>query len=217
MDASSPLRALPRDADSPAPEPGADADLALARAVIGGDLRASERFFRDHVDDLYAFVHYRAGTDPHGVEDLVQDVFLTALDRLEVYDGRVRLAGWLRGIAKNKLHAFRRRRRPSNLGDLLEDADGEIDAILARVQKEPLPEHVLSAKETRELVGAALSSLPTDYSTALSAKYLEDRSVAEIGERLGRTTKATESLLTRARTAFGEVLELLAKRRGGRP
>ncbi|MBM3977486.1 MAG: hypothetical protein FJ299_10910 [Planctomycetes bacterium] len=64
------------------------------------------------------------------------------------------------------------------------------------------------------MVGAALSSLPPEYKAALLAKYVEELSVDEIAARSGRTTKAAESLLGRARTAFGKVFELLAKRRG---
>jgi DNA-directed RNA polymerase specialized sigma24 family protein len=49
----------------------------------------------------------------------------------------------------------------------------------------------------------------------LVAKYVSGRSVAQIAQDVGRSEKAAESLLTRARAAFGEVFELLARKRGG--
>jgi RNA polymerase sigma-70 factor (ECF subfamily) len=101
------------------------------------------------------------------------------------------------------------------LEDALADADPEIDAILADVAREPLPEEVLERRETRDLVGAALSSLPDDYRTALLGKYVEGRSVEELATAGGTTFKAAESRLQRARVAFARVFELLAKRRGG--
>jgi RNA polymerase sigma factor (sigma-70 family) len=99
--------------------------------------------------------------------------------------------------------------------DLLEEADPEIEAILLAVDREPLPEGVLEREETKELVGATLSSLPPDYRDALVQKYVEELSTAEIAARAGKNEKAAESTLHRARLAFGRVFTLLAKKRGG--
>jgi RNA polymerase sigma-70 factor (ECF subfamily) len=169
----------------------------------------------EHLDPIYQFVHWRLGGDGHGVEDLVQDTFLVALQRMNGFDGRSSLHTWLCGIAKNKIRDTRRTRRPRSLQEAIEEADPEIDAILAEVAREPLPEHVLERAETRDLVGATLSSLPPEYAEALVQKYVEGRSVSEIGRIRGKGDKAIESLLTRARTAFARVFELLAKKRGG--
>lgn len=146
---------------------------------------------------------------------MVQDTFVVALESLASFDGRSTLNTWLCGIAKNKVRALRRKRRPAPLADVLDEADDEIDAVLARVSSEPLPDWALERKETRELVGATLSSLPSDYRRALVAKYVTGCSVAQIAQDVGRSEKAAESLLTRARAAFGEVFELLARKRGG--
>jgi DNA-directed RNA polymerase specialized sigma24 family protein len=61
--------------------------------------------------------------------------------------------------------------------------------------------------EAGRLVRAVLDRLPANYGNALEWKYMEDRSVEEIGERLGIGTIAAQSLLARARTAFREALE----------
>ena len=197
------------------PSDDAGRDLLLRNRVLDGDEEAAREFFRRHLDALYEFVHYRAGGDRGLAEDVVQDTLLVALDRLRAFDGRSSLHTWLCGIAKNKLRAQRRKRRPVLLEDLLEEVDPEIDAILARVDREPLPDWVLERAETQELVGATLSSLPPDYREVLVDKYLEDKSVSEIAARRGKTDKAAESTLHRARLAFGRVFQLLAKRRGG--
>lgn len=101
------------------------------------------------------------------------------------------------------------------LEDALADADPEIDAILAQVQTEPLPEWVLERRETSELVGATLSSLTPEYRRALVDKYFDGKSVAEMAAASGKSVKATESLLHRSRTAFARIFELVARRRGG--
>ncbi len=191
------------------------ADILLRDRILAGEREAAETLLEQHLDPLVQFVHWRLGGDPHGVEDLVQDTFLVALERMRGFDGRSSLHTWLCGIAKNKIRDARRTRKPRSLQEAIEEADPEIDAILAKVAREPLPEHVLERAETRDLVGATLSSLPPEYAEALVQKYVEGRSVAEIAKARGKGDKAIESLLTRARTAFARVFELLANKRGG--
>jgi len=196
------------------PEPPSD-DLSLRDALVAGDRQAAEGFFRRHLGPLYEFVHYRVGGNRGVAEDVVQDTFLTAIERLRAFDGRSSLHVWLCGIARNKIRAQRRRLRPVLMEDVLAEADPEIEAILMAIDREPLPDEVLEREETKELVGATLSSLPPDYRDALVQKYVQDLSTAEIAARSGRNEKAAESTLHRARLAFGKVFTLLARRRGG--
>jgi len=191
-------------------------DRFLTGRVLAGDEAAATELFERHVDALYEFVHYRLGGDRGLTEDVVQDTMLVALDRLRSFDGRSSLHTWICGIAKNKMRALRRKRRPLLVEDLLEDADADIERILAEVDREPLPEWVLERQETRELVGATLSSLPPDYRDVLVEKYVDERSVADIAGRLGKGHKAAESTLHRARLAFARIFQLLATRRGER-
>lgn len=190
-------------------------DLTLRDRLLDGDPEAAEALFLRHFDGLYEFCHYRLGGDRGAAEDVVQDTFLVALEGLAGFDGRSSLHTWLCGIAKHKISSQRRKRRPMALEDVLAESQGEIDAILARIESEPLPEWVLERGETRELVGATLSSLSPDHRQALCDKYLEGRSVKEMAARSGKSVKATESLLTRSRSAFAKVFELIAKKRGG--
>ena len=54
---------------------------------------------------------------------------------------------------------------------------------------------------------AVLDRLPARYGDALEWKYVEGRSVEEIGAELGIGHTAAQSLLARARVAFREALE----------
>jgi RNA polymerase sigma-70 factor (ECF subfamily) len=190
-------------------------DASLRRRILSGDRAAAGALFERHLDPVYEFVHYRLGADRAAVEDVVQDTFLVALESLESFDERASLHAWLCGIARNKIRASRRRLRPRPLADVLAESDPEIDAILADVAREPLPDAVLEREETRALVGATLSSLTPEYRAALLSRYVEGRSVSEVADESGLGYKATESRLARARSAFARVFELLARRRGG--
>jgi RNA polymerase sigma-70 factor (ECF subfamily) len=59
----------------------------------------------------------------------------------------------------------------------------------------------------KRLVHAVLDRLPNRYGEALEWKYVEGRSVEEIGDRLGIGHTAAQSLLARARVAFRDGLE----------
>jgi RNA polymerase sigma-70 factor, ECF subfamily len=192
-----------------------DLDFDLRRRLANGERAAGGELVERHLQPLYEFVHFRVGSDRALAEDVVQETFVVALASIDTFDGRSSLHGWLCGIAKNKIRSLRRKRRPTPLADVLDESDAEIDAILAKVETEELPDSILEARETRDLVGAALASLPLDYRAALLGKYVDGKSTAELAAASGKGVKAAESLLHRSREAFARVFELLAKKRGG--
>ena len=109
---------------------------------------------------------------------------------------------------------------------MLLDDSPEIRAALESIEAPQAdePMHRYSNTETRRLVQSLLDRLPSRYGDVLEWKYLEGRSVEEIGELLGVSQTAAQSLLARARTAFREALEtvfgstaadVLAAMRGG--
>ena len=185
------------------------------RRVLAGERAAADEFFSRHFRPLYEFVHYRLGGRAAEVEDVVQDTFVVAYESLGRFDGRSSVQAWLAGIAKNKIRALRRKSRPMLLADAIESAEGEIDSFLASIDERTLPDWALEQRETRDLVGAALAQLPLDYRDALLSKYVEGESTAQVALRTRRSSKAAESMLTRARVAFAGVFTLLAKKRGG--
>ena len=190
-------------------------DLALRQRLLAGDRAAALELEERHLQPLFEFVHYRVGGDRSLAEDLVQETMLEGVRMLERFDGRSSLSTWLFGIARNKLRERRRKRQPVLIEDALTDADDEIQAVLAQIDREPLPDWILEREETKELVGATLSSLPPDYGNALREKYLEGLSVREMAARRDAGEKATESMLHRARLAFASVFQLLTNKKGG--
>lgn len=190
-------------------------DVALVRRALDGEAGAAETLFDRHFEPLYGFVHYRVGRDAGLAEDVVQETLLVAFRQLREFEARSSFHTWLCGIALNKVRSARRKRRPRLLEDVLDERQSEIDALLATIDSEALPDAALERQETRDLVGATLSSLPPHYRRALLAKYVEGGSTSVVALEQGTTVKAAESLLTRSRLAFARVFQLLAKGRGG--
>jgi RNA polymerase sigma factor (sigma-70 family) len=193
---------------------GTDADRVLGRRLARGDAFAVDAFYREHRDAIYRFVYYRLGRVVQDAEDVTADTFLTALRSAGEYGGRAPLAVWLRGIARNKCRdkqksgARRRRLLDQRVGDVVAGA-------IERIDRAEIPPDVLAARETSELVDAALSQLPPHYQKALRSKYVDELTFAEIGEASSTSAKAAESLVQRAKVAFAKLLKALGQT-GGR-
>ena len=109
---------------------------------------------------------------------------------------------WLCAIARHKAadHCRRRGRTAAPLSAL---PPAELAAL---VDAGPLPEEVLAQRAVRAQVVAVLGALPAEYRAALVTRYADGHSVDEVARLLGRSYKATESLLARARAAFRAAL-----------
>ena len=181
-------------------------DLLLAKRIAAGDETALAAFYERYTDLLYAFTYHRVGRSRPDAEDVWQETLLAALHALPAYRGECQLFTWLCGIARHKIaDHFRRRGRAAT--DVFSDlSEVQLSALLSSA---PLPEEVVMRQATRVRVVEALALLNEDYRTALVARYADERSVGEVARMLGRTYKATESLLSRARAAFREALAAL--------
>jgi RNA polymerase sigma-70 factor (ECF subfamily) len=80
------------------------ADVALAAA---GDARAFERLYRQHVARIHSLARRMLGAegDP---DELTQDVFVRAWERLKTYRGDAAFGTWLHRLAVNVILNWRR-------------------------------------------------------------------------------------------------------------
>jgi len=176
-------------------------DADLIRAVQAGDAAALETLYHRHLPAVWRFAFARLLGDTATVEDVVSETFLAAvrrIDRLDPDGGS--LVGWLIGIARHKIGDVRRRRVRVHSGVA---ADDQADAAGDTGD----PAAPLESAETRAHVADVLDSLPEEQRMALEWKYLEKLSVRDIAHRLGRTEKAAETILYRARKAFREAYD----------
>jgi len=176
-------------------------DADLIRAIQAGDAAALETLYQRFLPAVWRYAYARLAGHTAATEDVTSETFLAAVRqvrRLEPEGGSV--AGWLLGIARHKvLDVFRRRARvrPSPV------AEDQADASDAGTD----PAAALAAAETRARVAEVLDALPGDQRAALEWKYVERLSVRDIAGRLGKTEKAAETILYRARKAFREAYE----------
>ncbi len=177
-------------------------DLDLALRVAQGDTDAFDRFYGYYGDLVFAFIVHRLDGVRSDAEEIWQETFIAALRSLSDYRGQSRLSSWLLGIARRKVADYWRRKH----ADVTRVSTVPPEKLVELMDKGPLPDELIRQNATRAMVVSALVELPTDYREALIARYADNCSVEEVARRLGRTYKATESLLSRARAALREVL-----------
>jgi RNA polymerase sigma-70 factor (ECF subfamily) len=143
-------------------------------------------------------------------EDIAQATLCEALKSLSSFRGEAALMSWLCTICRRQISA-RCGRESMYQSDLsLREETPEIRAALeSLLVAQQDPAHVAQLEQLRAAVVAALDYLPSAYAQILQWKYIQELSVEEIAKRLGRSSKATESLLTRARAAFREAFSAL--------
>jgi RNA polymerase sigma-70 factor (ECF subfamily) len=146
-------------------------------------------------------VRHRLAPRADLVDDIVQEVFLAALGNFSSFLGNAPLRSWLLGIARHKVEAYYRQRlrEPEPLGDSRDHAEPATDGLLI---DERIDRERLEAKTQR-----VLRELPESYGVALLWRYWESRSVRDMAEATGKTEKAIERLLARARARFKELWE----------
>jgi len=169
--------------------------------ISAGDERAISEFVERYGDRLYNFVYQRVGQRQEDAEDITYDTFLAATRSASAFRGDSAVFTWLCGIARRKIAGHyrtygRHRRIPSekiitmeDLGDLRSDAESPHE-IAVRMQSRV------------EIVRSVVETMREAEAEVLVMKYALEMDVREIAETIGRTPKAAESLLSRARESF---------------
>ncbi len=175
-------------------------DTELVTRTLAGDLRSYEELVRRY-ERLVGKVLYPYAKREISVEDLVQETFLRAYDRLETFNPEYRFKTWLLAIANNLgIDTLRRRRETVEFNP-------ETHAAVSGG-----PESEAVRKDRSRSVQAAVATLPETYGVPIVLRYSEGMSYAEISEVLSISVPAVKSRLFRARNMLAGRLEEAGER-----
>ena len=170
-------------------------DNELVERTMAGDLRSYEELVRRYERLVGRVIYSYAGTDA-AVEDLMQETFLRAYDRLSTFNPEYRFKTWLLAIANNLgIDTLRRRRE-------VIEFNPELHAPLTRG-----PESMAVEADRARSVRECVMALPETYSVPLVLRYAEGLTYVEIAEVIGITVPALKSRLFRARKMLAGKLE----------
>jgi RNA polymerase sigma-70 factor (ECF subfamily) len=168
---------------------------SLVERAREGDSRAFEMLYRRLVGRVYALC-LRMARDPQRAEELTQDVFVRAWERLGSFRGESRFTTWLHRLAVNVvLQAGRTKGRRESREELMADP-GE---YLGRVQRE-MP-------GTRLDLERAIAALPEGARTVVVLRDIHGYKYDEIARMHGVALGTVKAQIHRARRMIRERLE----------
>jgi RNA polymerase sigma-70 factor (ECF subfamily) len=173
-------------------------DRKLVAAILEKDRKATADFVEKYADHVYLYIRSRLIPRIDLVDDLVQDVFLAAWENLATYRGDSPLGSWLQGIARHKVENYYRASLRAALP--LDDAGEEAAEVAMGLDLEEL----LDRERLQQKAQTILATLPEAYSLVLMWRYWEQCSAQQMAVRTGKSEKAIERLLARAREMFRE-------------
>ncbi len=168
---------------------------------------------RKHGEKAYAFAYRLTGNDSDA-RDLVQDAFTRALNNLDKYDPSRAFEPWFFRIMKNIFLDWMRRyerKHTTSLEVVSPIEDGSWEDILPSDENTP-PEE-LEKQEEHNLLGKALSSLPTHYRTAISLCDIEEYSYEEIAKIMDCPVGTIRSRIHQGRMLLRQAYEKLIGKR----
>jgi RNA polymerase sigma-70 factor (ECF subfamily) len=187
------------------------ADRKLALRLLKGDKKSFDVFFNSYFPRIYRFALVRLDYDHSLAEDTAQNVLCQALSKMSTYRGEAPLFSWLCTFCRYEISKQRKSRGfQRNETTLTEDdpaVRSALESLLSVTSNDPGV--ATYQAELSRLVKVALDHLPALYADALESKYVHGYAVRDIAARIGKTEKATESILTRARVAFRDCFKTL--------
>ncbi len=169
-----------------------EGDLRDARLASEGDTRAFERLYRKHVPRVHGLARRMVGHEE--ADELTQDVFVRAWERLETFRGEAAFGTWIHRVAINVMLARQEVRKRER--GRFEDDDAHVDTTPVTPRE----------AESRLDVEAALRNLPEGARKVFVLHDMEGYKHHEIAEMLHITVGTSKSQLHRARMLMRDQL-----------
>jgi RNA polymerase sigma-70 factor (ECF subfamily) len=170
----------------------AQSERKLIKRIKDGSHDAFKELYLRNSDLLFAFVLHQLDNNREAASDIWQETWVVAVENIVDFHFKSSFFTWLCAIAKNKISDYYRlNERHRQLGAAIKehiDIDNEEIELVDDIIKED--------------VITILGDMNEEYRYLLMARYFENKSVEEISRAVGRSYKATESMLSRSREAF---------------
>ena len=197
-----PLRVVP---DSAAVE---RTDPELIAAVLNGDVASFEPLVKKYQPRVFATARRYARRESE-VEDIVQEVFLKAFQKLRSFRGDAPFEHWLMRLAVRTCYDFLRahqRNRELSLTDISDEEGNWLERFAANPS-----DAAENAAAARELVERVLAQLSPAARLVLTLLEIEDRSLKEIAAFTGWSVPVVKIRAFRARAEMRKCLEKIAR------
>lgn len=157
----------------------------LVEQSIQGDLAAYDEIVRRYQQSVAASL-YRFSNNHADLEDLVQETFIRAYQKLDKWMNTASLLSWIRKIGYNLSYDYLRKQKRNPLANRADESgvrEQEGNTARHEIADDSPPEN--SQYDTNDLVKWLLTQLRADEAMVVSMFYLDQLSTQEIAERTG--------------------------------
>ncbi len=176
-------------------------EAEVIKKVLAGDRVLFGRLVERYQDRVYSLAMHVL-RDPHLAEDVAQEAFLRAFQRLDQFRGESGFSTWLYRIAVNTCWEYLRK---SSRVVPRDAPDGEEDGAVLVGGLPSVEERAVEA-EQKALLWRAVERLPDDYRVAVVLRYVDDLSYQEMARILRVPVATVGSRLHRARMMLAQML-----------
>lgn len=172
-------------------------ESALIEKAVASDQRAFEQLYRRHCDRIYALCWRMCGGDASVADDMLQEAFVRAWNKLEMFRGESKFSTWLHRLTVNVI---------------LSDKRIRVKRLLREQEMSEGIEHGLVGLQDvtaglRQDLEMAIAALPERARSVLVLYDIEGYQHAEIAEMTGMAIGSSKAQLHRARKLVRIALE----------
>jgi RNA polymerase sigma-70 factor (ECF subfamily) len=190
-------------------------ELELVRAAQKGDVGAFEQLVRKYDRNVFRIAQHIT-QNREDAEDVVQDAFLKAYQKLDQFQGNSKFYTWIVRIAVNEALMKLRKRKSDKLVSMDEDVETDEGTITREFADwSPNPEQQYNQAELNDILSRTIQGLPASFRTVFVLRDVEGLSTEETAEMLGLSVPAVKSRLLRARLQLRERLSRHFKSKKG--
>jgi RNA polymerase sigma-70 factor (ECF subfamily) len=188
-------------------------DVALVERVRAGDVSAYDELVRKYDRQVFRIAQHIT-QNREDAEDVMQDAFLKAYEKLDQFQGNSKFYTWLVRIAVNESLMRLRKRRTGKMVSIDEDVETEEGSVPRDLADwAPDPEMNYSQSELSEILEKTIKGLPPGFRVVFELRDVQQLSTEETAEALGLSIPAVKSRLLRARLQLRERLTRYFKRK----
>lgn len=183
-------------------------DAALAAAITRRDVGAFRHLMTRCNQRLFRVARGMLASD-HEAEDVVQQAYVSAYEKLGTFRGQSALLTWLTRIVINEAKQRMRDRKHTVDVEALERESTSASQVIPFPGRPGGEDPATGAEraELRRLLEAAISELPSTFRVVYLLREVEECTVEEAAELLGIKPETVKTRLFRARRLLREVLE----------
>lgn len=169
-------------------------EVLLIKDILNGERNRYRTLVDRYASMVFSVVNEFVSNEEE-VNELAQEIFVKAYERLSSFEGNSKFSSWLYMIAKNHCRDFAKniRRQNSRFSEM------EEDDLNRRLKEDELPNRDIERKEWNNTLKKGLDSINKEYAEAFMMKYSRNMSYKAMSKRLDASVSALKVRVYRAK------------------